>query len=354
MDAFFAAVEERDHKWLRGKPIVVGADPKDGEGRGVVSTANYKAREYGVHSALPISKAWKLCEEAKRKGKPECFFLSGNFKKYEEVSSKIMEILRSYSNLVEEASVDEAYFDLSEVGLQGSPKSDFGIWEEAKEIAEKIKKEVWKKERLTCSVGIGPNKLIAKIASDFKKPDGLTVVKKEGVEKFLDTMSIRKIPGIGPKTEAIFLKKGIKTVLDLKKLSKSDLPHLYDKIRGKDDSPLTEKYEAKSIGEENTFDQDTRNPILLLQTLKDLSNRVYKRLDISRHKSFRTIAIKIRFENFETKTRSYTIVKPASTRKILEKEAMKLFLPFLDSRENPRKQKIRLLGVKIEKFGNLK
>ncbi len=340
MDAFFAAVEERDHEWLRGKPVIVGADPKDGAGRGVVSTANYKAREYGVRSALPISTAWKLCEEAKKNGKPECFFLSGNFRKYEEVSSKVMQVLRNYSDLVEEASVDEAYFDLS---MEES-------FEKAKIIAEKIKREVFRKEKLTCSIGIGPNKLVAKIASAFKKPDGLTLVEEKDAEKFLEPMAIRKIPGIGPKTEAIFLKKGMKTVSDLKKLSKSELPHFYDKIRGRDDSPLIEEYEAKSISEENTFEEDTRDPILLLQTLKELSTRVYKRLDISRHKSFRTIAIKIRFGNFVTKTRAHTSDKPASSRKILEKEAMKLFLPFLDSRENPRKWKIRLLGVKIEKI----
>src|SRR3990167_6368010 len=311
MDAFFAAVEERDHEWLRGKPVIVGADPKDGAGRGVVSTANYKAREYGVHSALPISIAWRLCKESREKGKPECFFLAGNFRKYEEVSGKIMEILRRHSDLVEEASVDEAYFDLSgntEVGLQGSPKSDFGIWEEAIRTAKKIKKEVWDKEKLTCSIGIGP------------------------------------------KTEAIFSRKGMKTVFDLKKLSAGELPHFYDKIRGRDNSPLIEEREAKSISEENTFEKDTRDPILLLQILKDLSARVYSRFDASEHKTFKTASLKIRFENFETKTRAHTLTKLASSKKILEGEAMKLFLPFLDSRENPRKWKIRLLGVKIEKL----
>ncbi|OGF86106.1 hypothetical protein A2Z63_02780 [Candidatus Giovannonibacteria bacterium RIFCSPLOWO2_02_44_8] len=353
MDAFFAAVEERDHEWLRGKPVIVGADPKDGAGRGVVSTANYKAREYGVHSALPISIAWRLCKESREKGKPECFFLAGNFRKYEEVSGKIMEILRRHSDLVEEASVDEAYFDLSgntEVGLQGSPKSDFGIWEEAIRTAKKIKKEVWDKEKLTCSIGIGPNKLIAKIASDFKKPDGFTVVEEKDAEKFLEPMAIRKIPGIGPKTEAIFSRKGMKTVFDLKKLSAGELPHFYDKIRGRDNSPLIEEREAKSISEENTFEKDTRDPILLLQILKDLSARVYSRFDASEHKTFKTASLKIRFENFETKTRAHTLTKLASSKKILEGEAMKLFLPFLDSRENPRKWKIRLLGVKIEKL----
>ena len=264
-----------------------------------------------------------------------------------------MEILRRHSDLVEEASVDEAYFDLSgntEVGLQGSPKSDFGIWEEAIRTAKKIKKEVWDKEKLTCSIGIGPNKLIAKIASDFKKPDGFTVVEEKDAEKFLEPMAIRKIPGIGPKTEAIFSRKGMKTVFDLKKLSAGELPHFYDKIRGRDNSPLFEEREAKSISEENTFEKDTRDPILLLQILKDLSARVYSRFDASEHKTFKTASLKIRFENFETKTRAHTLTKLASSKKILEGEAMKLFLPFLDSRENPRKWKIRLLGVKIEKL----
>jgi len=340
MDAFFAAVEERDHKWLQGKPVIVGADPKDGAGRGVVSTANYKAREYGVCSALPISRAWKLCEEARKNGKAKCFFLAGNFRKYEEVSGKIMEILRSYSDLVEEASVDEAYFDLS---VEGS-------FEMAELIAKKIKEEVFGKEMLSCSIGIGPNKLIAKIASDFKKPDGLTVIKEEDAEKFLEPMPIRKIPGIGPKTEAIFSKKGVKTVLDLKKLSQNELPHFYDKIRGKDEAILIQEYDAKSISEENTFGTDVRDPVLLLETLKDLAEQVYRRFHASKYKSFRTVSIKIRFENFLTKTRAHTLAKQASNKKILEREAMKLFLPFLDSRENPRKWKIRLLGVKIEKL----
>ena len=347
MDAFFAAVEERDHEWLRGKAVVVGADPKGGAGRGVVSTANYKAREYGVRSALPISKAWQFCQEAKKQGKPECFFVAGNFKKYGEVSDHVMKILRKYlpageagSSLVEEASVDEAYFDLSGAGS----------FDKAEKIAKKIKKEIWEKENLTCSIGIGPNKLIAKIGSDFKKPDGLTLVREEEAEKFLEPMHIRKIPGIGPKAEATFLKKGIRTVRDLKKISEEELPHFYDRIRGRDDSPLVEEYEAKSIGEENTFEKDTKDPNVLMECITSLAADVSRRFEKSGFKAFRTVVLKIRFENFETKSRSRTLSSPVSDKKALNKEAIKLLLPFLDKRENPKNKAFRLLGLRIEKL----
>ncbi|MEK7162475.1 MAG: DNA polymerase IV [Patescibacteria group bacterium] len=330
MDAFFAAVEERDREWLRGKPVIVGADPKGGKGRGVVSTANYKAREYGVHSAMPISKAWRLC--------PNCIFLGGNFKKYSEVSEKIMAILRKFSPVVEVASVDEAYFEIN------------GDWKEAEKIAKKIKNEILEKEQLSCSVGIGPNKLIAKIASDFKKPDGLTIVAEEEAEKFLEPLPIRKIPGVGPKTEKKLEKMGIKTVKDAKKFSREELPHLYDPIRGQDDSPLVTEWEAKSIGEEETFEEDTKEAPLLVGCFESLLRQMFGRFKKSGFRGFRTISIKVRFGDFETKTRAHTLKAPASNLAVLRKEAMKLFLPFLDRRENPKEKLFRLLGVRVEKL----
>ena len=337
MDAFFAAVEERDNVWLSGKPIVVGADPKGGAGRGVVSTANYKAREYGVHSALPISKAWRLCEDARKAGKEKCYFVGGSCG---EVSAKIMEILGKYSPVVEQTSVDEAYFEIS------------GSFEEAKKLAKKIKKEIKEKERLSCSIGIGPNKLIAKIASDFKKPDGLTIVKEYEAEKFLEPMVLRKIPGIGPKTENIFLKKGIKIVRDLKKISREEIPYFYDKIRGRDNSPLALESEAKSIGEEETFEKDTKDPILLVGCVNSLAEDIFRGLKSKGFESFRTVVLKIRFANFDTKTRSHTLAKPALDKMTLKKEAIKLLLPFLDKRENPNRRGFRLLGLRIEKLYN--
>ena len=166
MDAFFAACEERYNPQFRGKPIVVGADPKAGRGRGVVSTASYAARKFGIKSAMPISTAWRLAEAARSRGEPETIFLTGNYRLYREVSERIMAVLEEGVDAFEEASIDEAYLDVSSIGSFGK----------AEAYARILKANILKAEGLTCSIGIGSNKLIAKIASDFRKPDGLTVV----------------------------------------------------------------------------------------------------------------------------------------------------------------------------------
>ncbi|MEK7085132.1 MAG: DNA polymerase IV [Patescibacteria group bacterium] len=348
MDAFFAAAEEREKPWLTGAPIVVGADPKGGAGRGVVSTANYKAREYGIRSALPISKAWRLSETAKKKGVPPALFLSGNFPLYAEISRRVMAIIAKYSPVVEVASVDEAYFDLSQAGSFG----------QAEKISRRVKKEILKKEQLTASIGIGPNKLIAKIASDFQKPDGLTVVPAEEAEAFLEPMALKKIPGIGPKTEQIFLRKGIKTVRGLKQYSREELASmlgkwgraLWQKARGEDNSPLETEYERKSIGEESTFEEDVASPGIIVEELVSLSHDVFRRFARKEFKTFRTVAIKVRFADFVTKMRAHTLKAGVSDLQTLQREALKLFLPFLDRRENPTRKQFRLIGVRIEKL----
>jgi DNA polymerase IV (DinB-like DNA polymerase) len=347
MDAFFAAVEERDHEWLQGKPIVVGADPKDGKGRGVVSTANYKAREYGIHSAMPISRAWELSETAKKKGFEPAVFLFTDFHAYGTTSERIMEIIRGFSPKIEPASIDEAYFEINT-----------NSWKEAEDKARIIKNEIVKKERLTCSIGIGPNKLIAKIASDIQKPNGLTVVSDAEKESFLEPMPIRKIPGIGPKTEALFKKMNVSTVGDLKKFTESKLielmgkwgSELYQKVRGVDDSPIEEFYESKSIGEQETFEEDTRDPLILIGKIREMSNRIVRHMTDEEFSGFKTIVITVRFADFETRTRSHTISAPTPSQETLNFEALKLFMPFLDRRENPRDKNIRLVGVRIEKL----
>jgi DNA polymerase IV (DinB-like DNA polymerase) len=359
-------VEERDKPRLKGLPIAVGSDPAEGKGRGVVSTANYKAREYGIHSALPISTAWKLSEKAKKEGKPEVVFLPVDFEKYGEVSEKIMEIIKKYSDVVEVASIDEAYFDLSpHLMRRCGDLSSAGDYKKATEICKKIKKEIYEKERLTCSIGIGPNKLISKISSGFKKPDGLTIIGSDDeatctelVEEFLEPLNIRKIPGIGPKAEEKFNKIGIKIVKDLKKIGKNKLEEMmgkwgteiYNKARGIDDSPLITEWEAKSIGDQATFLQDTKDANEVMERITELSQQVFGRFEDSGFKSFKNITIAVRFSDFETKTRSYTLKTPASDLKTLEFEVIKMFLPFLDKRENPKNKSIRLLGVRIEKF----
>jgi DNA polymerase IV (DinB-like DNA polymerase) len=348
MDAFFASVEERDNPRLRGLPIVVGADPKEGKGRGVVSTANYRAREYGIHSAMPISRAWRLSEAAKHRGNLSAVFLRVNIHRYAEVSERIMQILRSHVPLVEEAGIDEAYMDLSFAGS----------FKKATEICDSIKKEIKAKEQLTASVGIGPNKLIAKIASGQQKPDGLTVVTPKKVEAFLEPLAIREIPGIGPKTGKLLDEKGARVVRDVRKFTRKELrealgkrgSRLYENVRGRNETPVVEEYEIKSIGEQRTFSEDTKDPDFVSEQLRMLCRDVFVRFCESGFGGFRTVAITVRFADFETKTRCRTVREPITTNELLESEAFKLFLPFLDARENPRNKKIRLVGVRVEKL----
>lgn len=348
MDAFFAAVEERNRPRLKGRPIVVGSDPEDGNGRGVVSTANYKAREYGIHSAMPISRAWELSEKAKRDGRPAAVFIGGSFREYAEVSKNIFSIVGNYVSSFEQSSVDEGYLDLS------FTKN----YKAAENLAKKIQKEIKTKEKLTCSIGIGPNKLIAKIASDFKKPAGLTVIKEDEAEIFVEPLPIRKIPGIGPKTESLLNKNGIKTVKDLKKLSKEEMKSmlgkwgidLYEKARGRDITPISGYEIAKSIGEQETFQKDSSDFNFITDRIKIIAGNVFKAFKKSGFQTFKTIVVTVRFSNFETKNRSHTLSQPEKDLKTLEFEAIKLLYPFFDKRENPQKRKIRLIGVRIEKI----
>jgi len=362
MDAFFAAIEERDKPRIKGLPIVIGSDPKDGKGRGIVATANYKAREYGIFSATPITKAWKLSEKAKNEGKPPVVFIGGRHRHYSEVSSEIMKIIRTYAPEVEVASIDEAYLDLSFAGS----------YKKAIELAKKLKKEIKNKEELSASIGVGPNKLIAKIASDMQKPDGLTVIgdDNEGVcaelvEAFLEPLLIRKIPGLGPKAEIKFHKLGVKTIKDLKNLyeRRIGVPReaegflrgkwgtaLYKKARGESDSLVEEGREAKSIGEQETFPEDSLDPTFVAERMNLRVKDVIQRFEESEFKTYGSVTITVRFQGFITKTRSRTLEKPASDQKTLEFEALKLIYPFFDKRENPQHKKIRLVGVRIEKL----
>jgi len=250
---------------------------------------------------------------------------------------------------VEEASIDEAYFDLS---FSGS-------FEKAAEVARQIKAEILAQERLTASVGLGPNKLIAKIASDFQKPNGLTVVTEAAAEDFLAPMAVRKIPGIGPKTEKSLARQGIKLVRDLKRFSVAELkerfgkwgPQLYERIRGRHDSPLVTAWEPKSVGEQETFARDTKDLEFIFQRLWGLCREVYRRFSGEGFTTYRTVVVTVRFADFDTFTRSYTLPQPAGTLRTLIFEAMKLLMPFLDRRENPKYKLIRLIGVRVEKLG---
>jgi DNA polymerase IV (DinB-like DNA polymerase) len=348
MDAFFAAIEERDTPAFRGVPLVVGADPLGGKGRGVASTSNYLARAYGIHSATPISMAWRLSEAARHDGKAPVTFVSVDMPKYTRVSEEVMRIVRRFISKVEQASIDEAYGDLSRTES----------YEEAERICRHLKETITSEVLLTASVGIGPNKLIAKIASGWQKPNGLTVVPEEQVETFLSPLPIRVIPGIGPKTEARLRERGIKVVNDLRRLSVYQLEQLlgkrgvalYDGARGWDDSPLEEYWEPKSIGEQETFESDTLDSHTLFTQLAKLARGVSDRLSREDFKAFRTVVLTVRFADFETKSRAHTLATPTGDLSVLQREGLKLLMPFLDRRENPRRKLIRLLGLRLEKL----
>ena len=348
MDAYYASVEARYNPALRDKPVVVGADPKEGHGRGVVEAASYAARRYGIRSAMPISRAWKLAEAARRQGEPEVVFVHGNRKLYSEVSERVMAILAAGGDAFEEASIDEAYLDLSSLAS----------FEAAVDRARTLKREIAEREGLTCSVGLGPNKLVAKIASDFKKPDGMTVVAPEDVQAFLDPMGIRVIPGIGPKTEAELHERGIRTVRDLRALERAHLADwfgrwgedLHAKARGLSDSPVSNEWEPKSVGEQETFEVNTLDAPFILERVRALAGEVFTRLRRQGFRACRTVTITVRFAHFRTLTRSHTSREEMTSEEALHTGAVRLFVPFLDQRENPRGTKIRLIGVRAEKL----
>jgi DNA polymerase IV (DinB-like DNA polymerase) len=348
MDAFYAAVEERRDPALRGRPIVVGADPKGGAGRGVVTTASYAARKYGIRSALPISRAWRLAEAARRRGEPEAVFVRGDHALYREVSGRIMAIAEQGADAFEEASIDEAYLDLSSLGT----------FERAEDHTRVLKAEILAREGLTCSAGIGPNKLVAKIASDFRKPDGLTVVLPGAVQAFLDPLGIRKLPGIGPKSAAFLYPRGIRTIAHLRAVDRAALVEWFGKwgaemaerACGISDDPVSNEWERKSVGEQETFEVDTLEPAFVLERARALAADVFERLRGDGFTGFRTVTVTVRFSNFVTLTRARTATTPLVTGGALVDLAHELLLPFFDDRENPRRRKIRLIGVRAEKL----
>jgi len=332
MDAFFAAIEERDNPQYRGKPIVVGSDPKLGRGRGVVSTCSYEARKYGIHSAMPISTAYRKC--------PHAVFLPVNMKKYADLSHKIYNIFYDFTPEIEPISIDEAFLDITGTyHLFGSPRKTCLL------LKEKIKKET----RLTASVGVAPIKMAAKIASDLKKPDGLVEVSQEGLFDFLWVLDIRKLWGLGKKTEIILREKGINTIGDIAKEDVKNFEcifgkngrHLWELANGIDERSVEREKDAKSISNEITFEKDTLNKEMLESVLMSLCEKVSKRLREDSLKG-RTVTLKIRLEGFHTYTRARTLDEPINFEDILYKEIKDLYNNF-----DEKGKKVRLLGVKV-------
>lgn len=335
MDHFYAAVEEREHPESKGKPLIVGANPKEGKGRGVVSTCNYEARKYGVRSGMPISRAWKLC--------PHAVYLPVNHRLYEEVSSRIMKILRKYADKFEQWSIDEAFLDVS---------SRVKDYKDAEQLARKIKQEIYDKEKLTCSIGIGPNKLVAKIASDFQKPNGLTVVKEKDVEAFLAPLPVEKLLWVGKKTAQKLNAMGIKTIGDLANFDPSVLAErfgvwgtqIYLLAHGIDKSEVQEHWEVKSMSRDTTFEEDTSDVDLILETLDSLAEDVHKQLVESKF-ACKTVTVKIRYEDFETHTHGKTLPFLTDRLRDIQKTARELLQDFL-----PLDKKLRLVGIRLSNF----
>lgn len=294
MDHFYTAVEEREHPEYKGRPVVIGADPKEGKGRGVVSTSNYEARRAGIRSGMPISRAWKLC--------PEAVYLPPNFPLYIKVSKEIMDIARKYADKFERWGIDEAFLDVS------AKVKDYA---EAEALAKQIKREIREKESLTCSIGIGPNKLIAKIASDYQKPDGLTRVKEDEAEAFLAPLPARRLLWVGRKTEAKLKSMGINTIGDLARYDPTVLAEKFGVMgtqmhlmaRGIDRSEVEPRTEVKSISHETTFEEDTADANTVLNALNALSEEACQEV-LNQNLFFKTVTVKLRYENFETHTRS--------------------------------------------------
>ncbi len=333
MDAFFAQIEERENPRFKGKPLVVGSDPKEGKGRGVVATANYEARKYGIHSALPISQAFRLC--------PGAVFLPPNHEFYVKVSEKIMGIAEKYSPLFEVRSLDEAFLDLSFAG-------DFC---KAEDLAKKLKKEILEKEKLTCTAGIGPNKLISKMAASSAKPDGLLTIRPEQVQSFLDPLNVSKIPGIGPKTEERLKTIKVRTVKDLRSVSQESLKgllgknglYIYECARGMDEDPVSQAEAVKSIGRSKTFEEDTRDAEIIFSSFEEMMKEVFKEAEVEAF-SFRTLTATCRFSGFETKTKSLTVKSGIIGHDLFEKEAKKILLRLMMESS----KLVRMIGFKIQ------
>lgn len=327
MDAFYASIEQRDNPEYRNKPIVVGGNPN---GRGVVSTASYQARKFGVRSAMPCKKALELC--------PNLIFVPVNMEKYKKVSKQIYKIFSRYTTTIEAISIDEAFLDVG---------SDDAI-----EIGKSIKEDIRRELSLTASVGVSYNKFLAKLASDMEKPDGFTVITREKAKKILPSLPIRKIWGVGEKTEKQLNDIGIFTVKDLLDYDHEFLLknwgrrgyELLQLARGIDPTPVQSEQEAKSFGEETTLEKDTCDISILKKYLKHFSLELEKRLDKNKIKC-RTITIKIKYYNFKIITRSTTLPKPISSSKLIYEQAESL----LKQRVN-LSMPVRLIGLQVSNF----
>lgn len=332
MDAFYASVEERDNPDLRDKPLVIARHPKETGGKGVVTTANYVARKYGIHSAMSAQKAYELC--------PTATFVPGDYHYYREISSQIHEIFHRYTDVIEPIAFDEAYLDVTEnkVGSTSAIK-----------IARMIQRDIWQELQLTCSAGVSYNKFIAKLASDFEKPRGLTLVLPEDAIKFLKEMPIEKFHGVGKKTVVKMNDLGIFNGSNLYDMEEMALIQnfgkmgydLYRKVRGIHNAPVNPNRERKSIGRENTFSKPLISENQVVQKLRELASDVS--LALKKHqKHGQTVVLKVRYDDYETITRRRTLDEYVDSAEDIFFHTQLIWEEFAEGR-----QSIRLLGITV-------
>jgi nucleotidyltransferase/DNA polymerase involved in DNA repair len=337
MDAFFASVEQLLHPEWKNKPVIVGADPQNGKGRGVVSAASYEARQFGIHSAMPISQAYQKC--------PHGIYVKPHGDVYRDFSQKIFNILKRFTPLLEPISIDEAFLDMSGCSHLYASIEQMGV---------KIKQEIKEETELNASIGIAPNKSLAKIASDFQKPDGLTVINPNEIQQFLDPLSVTKLWGIGKKMALDLQNMGIRTVFELRQYPENFLEnkfgkmglHIYKMARGIDDRKVIPEEQAKSVSHETTFAEDIQDYSYIQKAVFKLSEKVAGRLRRSNIEG-NTIHLKIRFSDFKTYVRSHTLESPTQlTEEIFHTT------DFMLTAFNPLKSPVRLVGVGISGLVN--
>ncbi len=331
MDAFYASVEQRDQPEYRGKPLIVGGKPNS---RGVVAACSYEARQFGIHSAMPSSQAYRLC--------PQAIIVPPHFEAYREVSNQIRTIFWKYASEVEPLSLDEAYLDVTYTAEHDGS---------ATLIAKAIKQDILSETDLIASAGVSYNKFLAKIASDMDKPDGLYVIKPEQGENFIASLPIGKFHGIGPATEAKMNKVGIKTGKDLRIWTQEQLTEMFGKTgnyyfniaRGIDHRPVRSKRTRKSLGKETTFSKDIKSVSELLSTLENLAEQVISSLEKQKLKAH-TLTLKVKYANFKQVTRAHT------TEDILKLTTIKNLLPMLLDKTDAGDSAVRLVGLSLSGF----
>jgi len=336
MDAFYASVEQRDRPELKGKPVIVGGNPQS---RGVVAACSYEARKFGIHSAMPSSVAYRSC--------PAAVFISPRFEVYKSVSADIREVFYAYTNLVEPLSLDEAFLDVTQ-NKKGLPS--------ATRIAQEIRYKIHRKTGLTASAGVSFNKFLAKVASDFNKPNGITVITPGQADDFIDRLPIGKFFGVGKVTEEKMLRVGIRMGADLKKFDKRRLlslfgragAYFYNIAHGMDDRPVQSNRIRKSIGKETTLIEDTDDLERMIEILNQLAGEVVRLLKRNDRKGL-TITLKVKYSDFQCITRSATLTTPATDVTVIMTHVTRLL-----ANTEAGARKVRLLGITISNFPDAK